>query len=147
MIGYRIVISTNIGWDGPGGPNNMGAGVALQCLRRYPRINYWYGARCYRSRARLGVIAFHDDLRLLFFPVKPLRTQAPHLSWDQKACPDLIARGLRQLRTFSGLIALSYVGAGNGGLDEALVSRLIQAELGKDAEPGRFVIVKWNGGV
>jgi hypothetical protein len=141
------VISTNIGWDGPGGPNNMGAGVALQCLRRYPRINYWYGRLCERDRDVLGVVGHSDHAGLLFLPVKPLRAAAPNLSWDQRACPDLIARGLRQLREWPGRIALSYVGAGNGGLDEALVSRLIQAELGKDADPGRFVIVKWDGGV
>lgn len=137
------MISTNIGWDDTDEQrNNMGAGIALQCAQKYPGIDYWYGRLCQLMQQEMPVIAHPYHERLLFLPVKPLAFE-PERSWDQEASPALIRRGLRQLRAFEGKIALSYIGAGNGKLSEALVAELIRLELGKDPRPERFTVVRW----
>lgn len=120
----------------------MGAGIALQCANLFPGIDFWYGGLCSQLEQNTPVVAHPQYARLLFLPVKPLDAARPAYSWAQKACPDLICRGLRQLRAYEGEIALSYVGAGNGRLSERLVADLIHEELGKDDDPSRFLLVE-----
>ena len=140
---HRIVISTNIGWDDRG--NNMGAGIALQAARRVRRdagnienpLEVWYGQQCERFRAHTPVMQ-HEQLRLIFFPVKPYRPEDAEQGWNQKACLRLIHRSAVQLRSFVGCdtvyparpIAMSYVGAGNGALEDAEVERVLDDVLG-----------------
>ena len=121
----------------------MGAGVALQCARRFEGIDYWYGRMCSELGANTPVLQ-HPEHPLAFFPVKGLlNPNNPERSWDQPASPSLVRRGLRQLLAIDGPIALSYVGAGNGQLDERLVRDLMYEELLRDPLPERFLIVEW----
>lgn len=123
----------------------MGAGVALQCERRYPGIDTWYGRMCAELGATTPLLEREEhDATLLFFPVKGLLDpEKPERSWNQHASPELIRRGLRQLLAVEGPIALSYPGAGNGKLSPRLVRDLLYEELRQDRDPERFLIVEW----
>lgn len=127
--GWKIVVSTNIGWTEPTSQpswrtglehqhsNNMGAGIAYEAMRRWPWLPEWLGGH-YRARHLLGAAqrpVEHDALRLIFLPVKPLLADDPAYSWDQPASLELIALQLGMLSHHQGKIALGYVGCGNGG--------------------------------
>lgn len=127
--GWKIVISTNIGWTetppawarsvGAGHwphHNNMGAGVALEAARRWPWLPEWLGSH-YRARHRVGLEqrpVEHDQLRLIFVPVKPLLPNDPAYSWNQNADLELIRRQLGMLSAHQGRLALGFIGCGNG---------------------------------
>lgn len=136
--GYRIVISTNIGYDPRTFRNNMGAGIAWQAARRYPELPEWYGRQCAEYGAATPVIE-HEDLRLIFFPVKPFRPEDPERGWAQDADLALIERGARGLVALAEdrrrPIAMSTVGAGpkgsGGGLDPDVVRVLLERELAR----------------
>lgn len=131
--GWKIVISTNIGWsetppawaasvDAGHYPhqNNMGAGIALQAAQRWPWLSEWLGSH-YRARHLAGLPQLpveHDQLRLIFVPVKPLMVEDPAYSWNQRADAKLIAQQLRYLDDHQGNIALGFVGCGNGTLPQ-----------------------------
>lgn len=135
--GSKVVVTTNIGWCSERGENNMGAGMALQAWRRWPELARWYGHFCRLTAPHTPVV--EDTLRrLIFLPVKPLIASSPAYSWDQTASPQLICRGLRQLRQHRGEIALSYPGCGNGGLapDD------IRPELQRYLREERFTLVE-----
>lgn len=129
--GWKIVISTNIGWGATlhvGGnqqrhANNMGAGIALQTMQRWPWLPEWLGSH-YRARHLQGAPQRpleHDALRLIFVPVKPLLESDPAYSWNQDASIPLIAAQLGMLSAHTGKIALGYIGCGNGGAKQAAV--------------------------
>ncbi len=142
--GHKIVITTNVGWEPGTLRNNMGAGMALQAALRWPWLPEWYGAYCrhammsprpgsIRHALRTAPVLEHDDLRLLFLPVKPLMSYAdPELSWNQRARLDVIQLGLNQLRKHHGTIALALPGCGNGGLSPLDVRPLVEASLDED---------------
>lgn len=159
--GWKIVISTNIGWtetppswasreDAGHYPhhNNMGAGIALEALRRWPWLSEWLGSH-YRARHRAGAIqrpVEHDQLRLIFVPVKPLKEHDPAYSWDQPASVELIALQLGMLAHHQGKIAIGLVGCGNGNAEPAhvlphlLKLHLVRAHLGR----GETILVDRN---
>jgi len=146
--GYRIVVSTNIGYCPKTFRNNMGAGIAWQAARRYPGLPDWYGRQCAERGAETPVLE-REDLRLVFFPVKPFRPEDPERGWAQNASLDLIADRARQLgviATAGAPIAMSTVGAGpkgsGGGLDPREVEELLQRELGESSE--RVVLVEYD---
>ncbi len=136
QMGCKIVISTNIGWtetppawaaSSEAGlyphHNNMGAGIAWQAARRWPWLSEWLGSH-YRARHSAGLPQLpveHDQLRLIFVPVKPLKVDDPAYSWNQEADVTLIAFQLRHLDAHQGDIALGFIGCGNGGLSQACV--------------------------
>ncbi len=125
--GRKIVVTTNIGYD-EDGYNNMGAGMALQAMKRYPLLPRWYGGVCRLLRERTPVVESASGL--VFLPVKPLRPENPALSWDQKADLSLIERGLRMLPyVVDGPVSLALPGAGNGGLDPDVVFELVKSVL------------------
>ena len=76
--GWHVVVTTNIGWD-RSGRNNMGAGMALQAALRWPGLPLWYGLECRKRGAETPVLV-RDDVRLVFFPVKPLLEANPELT-------------------------------------------------------------------
>jgi hypothetical protein len=134
--GYRIVVTTNLGWD-VGMTNNMGAGLALQTARRFPWLPTWYGAECYKmAENQQELVIPFNPLRLIFLPVKPLLIDAPHMSWNQMADLGLIKRGLENLRNgfaqkggavpIALPIALTLPGCGNGGLHRDQVLPLVE---------------------
>lgn len=140
--GFRVVITTNIGWHPLTYRNNMGAGMALQAEQRWRDLPHWYGRQCAAKGDELGVIE-HELRRLVFLPVKPLLDpKNPERSWNQRASLGLIGRGLDQMAWLvrSGPpVAMSFAGAGNGGLDEASVLELLQQRL-----PARVTVVRYR---
>lgn len=141
--GWKIVISTNIGWteERPAWAsvgrardlpvheshcqhvNNMGAGVALQAWQRWPELAGWLGSH-YRAVHRSGAVqrpVERPDLGLIFVAVKPLRVEDPAYSWNQMASPILIKEQLGMLEKHTGNIALGFVGCGNGALAQSAV--------------------------
>lgn len=122
----EIVIPTNVGWKADG-LNVMGAGLAKQAVKKYGRgIAEWYGAICRACGPNTPVVV-HEELPLVFFPVKPLNYDEPHLSWRSNADIPLIERSLDQLSKLRlGPFAIPMVGCGNGGLDESDVYPIIQ---------------------
>lgn len=133
-----IVIPTNIGWR-TNGKNVMGRGLAKDASLYYPHLPEWYGGKCYEHGSDTPVLRYGP---LLLFPVKPLNTSQPYLSWQQPASLDLIARSLFQLAEIpprdTGLVFVPLVGCGNGQLDPADVAPMIEAALGHD---DRFILV------
>lgn len=129
----EIVIPTNIGWKSDGS-NVMGAGLAKQAVKRYGReIAEWYGAICQACGPHTPVV-IHEEEPLIFFPVKPLNYDEPHLSWRSKADLALIERSVEQLASLRlGPFAIPMVGCGNGGLDESDVYPLIQRAFRRDS--------------
>lgn len=131
--GWKIVISTNIGWSNGEAwrgnsalgkrTNNMGAGIAHQAQQRWPWLPEWLGSHyhaVHRSGMRQRPVE-HDELRLIFVPVKPLLESDPAYSWNQKASPELIREQLGMLAQHKGNIALGFIGCGNGALEQAAV--------------------------
>lgn len=134
---WKIVVTTNIGWDPRTFENNMGAGVALQAAERFPELPEWYGRFCASTAPNTPVVE-REDLRLIFLPVKPLLDpHNPELSWNQPARLGLIDRSVRELAEIPGRIALAYPGCGNGGLPVEAVRPILQHYLPGD----RFLVV------
>ena len=121
----EVVIPTNVGWRADGS-NVMGAGVAKQAVKLYGReIAEWYGGICQAAGPNTPVVV-HPEHPLIFFPVKPLNYDEPHLSWRSKADIRLIERSINQLALLRlGPFAIPMVGCGNGGLDEKEVYPVI----------------------
>ncbi len=164
--GWKIVISTNIGWTdqpeswrevgyrgskervpvGRAAPlNNMGAGIAWQASWRWPWLPEWLGSH-YRARHLLGGLQMpveHDQLRLIFVAVKPLIESDPAYSWNQKASPELIKQQLGMLSRHQGNIALGFVGCGNGALEQAQVlPSLLRLEIARQHNGhGKTIVV------
>ncbi len=154
--GWKIVISTNIGWDGDdavawrapgarGNRNNMGAGIAWEAARRWPWLPEWLGSH-YRAIHRAGITQAPvelPELRLIFLAVKPLIESDPAYSWNQKADPALIAHQLGRLSGHQGDIALGFVGCGNGALkQEQVLPFLLKLEMVRThLGHGRTVVV------
>lgn len=132
--GWKIVITTNIGWAGEAGQwptkkyaNNMGAGIAWQAAQRWPWLPLWLGSH-YRACHRLGAVQApleHDQLRLIFLPVKPLLANDPAYSWNQPGNSQLIGYGLGRLSAHQGKIALGFPGCGNGGLNPSVITPML----------------------
>ncbi len=142
-VGFKIVITTNIGWD-RAGRNNMGAGVALEAWRRYPELANWYGNLCRRHAARTPVVEYEIPGKpgLLLFPVKPLTVADPEFSWNQRADLKLITRSAQQLAALARRqnytrIALAFPGCGNGSLEQGQVLPILRKHL----NGLRFVVV------
>ncbi len=114
----EIVIPTNIGWRSDGS-NVMGAGLAKQAVKLYGKeITEWYGEICQACGPGTPVVV-HPDHPLVFFPVKPLNYDEPHLSWRSDANLHLIERSAKQLAALRlGPFAIPMVGCGNGKLSE-----------------------------
>ena len=135
--GAHIVVSTNIGHGPhPHYRNNMGAGIALQAMRRFPWLPEWYGKQCAVMREGTPVLV-EPGARVVLFPVKPFNPRNPELGWAQDGNLDLIIDRLPQLKWLALAVpklALSLVGAGpagsGGGLDPQLVEHYIWEHLG-----------------
>lgn len=97
----------------------MGRGLAQQAAQRYPLLAHWYGRQCLK-RGKNTPVLYHQETRLLLFPVKKLNEEAPHLSWRSKASLRLITKSCEQLietaREIPTPVAIPLVGCGNGGL-------------------------------
>jgi hypothetical protein len=143
--GWKIVISTNIGWterrpawslgktyEEGVHVNNMGAGIAAQAAQRWPWLPQWLGSH-YRAVHQAGMVqrpVEHDRLGLIFVAVKPLLVSDPAYSWNQRASVVLIKEQLGMLAQHQGKIALGYVGCGNGAADQKdVLPHLLKLEL------------------
>ena len=148
--GFRVVVTTNIGWHPVTKANNMGAGMALQASLRYPSLPRWYGCRCAKLGDALGVIEDRKR-RLVFLPVKPLLTLAdPERSWMQKAQMPFVTHGVASLCRVvrkGSPIAMSFPGCGNGGLDELDVASMMAVVLAPELRRGLIVVVRKQGGL
>ncbi len=144
--GYKVVVTTNIGWGVPYGTrdrrvkNNMGAGLAWQAQKYFPELPVWYGETVralYSPSAPFVPPVEHPRYPLIFLPVKLMHPSGPHLSWAHEANLELIEAGLVRLAAHHGEIALTMPGCGNGGLHPSQVLPLLERHLQAD----RFVVV------
>lgn len=109
----------------------MGAGIAIEFKRRWPRMFEEYAARCADGRFGLGdVFVWTEEGHTIF----NLGTQ---IHWRKKAQIPALAKSLAktlELAAHAGLerIGLPRIGAGLGGLDWTRVKKVI-TEAGKDA--------------
>ena len=145
VMGRKVVITTNIGWDPKTLRNNMGAGIAWDAAQRWPELPQWYGRFCRATYPHTPVLE-HPYLRLIFFPVKPLLNRNnPEISWNQQASLPLIDHGMRQLVEHEGHIAMGLPGCGNGGLDQSAVAAVLSHWIrGARSERIRVVDRAWG---
>ena len=149
--GFHLVIPVNIGWTHKGA-NVMGRGLAKQAVDVYGHgVAEWLGKtqrEVYEVFKESGndpndpeTIALflfsHEKHPLIFFPTKPLNTDAPNLSWQDDADIDIIRGGLAKFSHFLSEMginkaAVPLLGAGNGGLDPGMIKELIEEVLGGD---------------
>jgi len=110
----------------------MGAGIAIEFRRRWPRMYEEYVARCADRRFGLGdVFVWQEDGATVY----NLGTQA---HWRKKAQLPALAQALRsmvRLATAGGIdrVGLPRIGAGLGGLDWVRVKRIL-AEVGAETQ-------------
>ena len=133
------VVPTNLGWKA-NGENVMGRGVAKQAAIRYPHLSSWYGWIC-EVMANSGTMQLYKYDNLLLFPVKPLNSTKPHLSWQQPADLALVTQSTKLLADWDigkgTSIVLPLVGCGNGGLPSQEVLSVLNYYLKDD----RFLLV------
>jgi len=128
---YWKVVPVNIGWK-RNRCNVMGRGVAAQAAKIYPDLPALLGFYMQRAGADFTVLrsGFHN---LFFFPVKPLVTEAPRLSWKQKASIDLVWKSTCELASLQlhhpVPILIPLVGCGNGQLRPEAVIPLLDSQL------------------
>lgn len=120
----------------------MGAGLARQAALRFPTVAGRYGAICSMYGALTPTVIMAEE-RLIMFPVKHLRVEAPHLSWQHGATLPLIGRSAEELAELEpsldgDIIAVPWVGCGNGGLKSDDVYPILWKHLRSD----RFVLCK-----
>jgi O-acetyl-ADP-ribose deacetylase (regulator of RNase III) len=108
----------------------MGAGIAIEFKRRWPRMFEEYTARCADGRFRLGdVFVWPEGEHTIF----NLGTQE---HWRKKAQIPALTKSLAkmlELAAHAGIerVGLPRIGAGLGGLDWTRVKKVI-GEAGKD---------------
>jgi O-acetyl-ADP-ribose deacetylase (regulator of RNase III) len=106
----------------------MGAGIAIEFKRRWPRMFEEYALRCADKRFGMGdVFVWSEGEHTIY----NLGTQA---HWRKKAQIPALARSLAKMLELAahagiGRVGLPRIGAGLGGLDWARVKRVI-AEAG-----------------
>jgi O-acetyl-ADP-ribose deacetylase (regulator of RNase III) len=109
----------------------MGAGIAIEFKRRWPRMFDEYVARCADGRFRLGdVFVWSEGEHTVF----NLGTQE---HWRKKAQIPALTKSLAkmlELAAHAGIerVGLPRIGAGLGGLDWTRVKKVI-AEAGKES--------------
>lgn len=140
FLNDAIVIPINIGWK-KDGHAVMGRGLARQAAVKFPRLTEECGDLCIRHRYELKptqlrlIGASGVGSWLILFPTKPLNEQRPHMSWQGKADPELITRGLKHLAAMrppkdpGGFIYVPLLGCGWGGLHRDVVWPLMQEHL------------------
>lgn len=110
----------------------MGAGIAIEFRKRWPRMYEEYAVRCADKRFQLGdVFVWSEEGATIY----NLGTQA---HWRKKAQIPALARALRTMTTLAtnaGIerIGLPRIGAGLGGLDWVRVKRVL-AEVGAETK-------------
>jgi O-acetyl-ADP-ribose deacetylase (regulator of RNase III) len=110
----------------------MGAGIAIEFARRWPRMQEEYVARCADGRFGLGdVFAWTEGEHTIY----NLGTQ---LHWKKKAQLPALTKALRtmlEMAPASGIerIGLPRIGAGLGGLDWTRVKRVL-GEVGAETK-------------
>ena len=148
FIRDAVVIPTSIGWK-KDGSNPMGKGLAREAARRFPILPITYGEFCMLQGEHTPVQMDRytgpaGGRWLVLFPTKALNKAMPHMSWQGKASPPLIERGLRQLSVFepptpNGKIYVPLLGCGWGGLHRDAVRELMDRYLTAEC----FVRVRW----
>jgi O-acetyl-ADP-ribose deacetylase (regulator of RNase III) len=107
----------------------MGAGLALEFKKRFPRLNADYEARCKRGDVSPGrpYLYEDDDIQVLNFPTKR--------HWQDNSRLEDIEEGLKYLAAHHAhmgifFLALPPLGCGLGGLNWTEVKSLIEKHLG-----------------
>ena len=115
----------------------MGAGLALEFKRRYPKMFTAYQLQCTRKELMAGELRlFKESNRwILNFPTK--------INWRQPSRLEYIEQGLVRLaRDYQSMgiesIALPPLGCGLGGLKQDDVLRLVRQYLGELPVPIEF---------
>jgi O-acetyl-ADP-ribose deacetylase (regulator of RNase III) len=115
----------------------MGAGIAIEFKRRFPRMFDEYAARCADGRFGLGDVFMWSEGDETVYN---LGTQE---HWRKKAQLPALAKSLRkmvELAENAGVerIGLPRIGAGLGGLDWMRVKRVLE-EVGKETKVSLIV--------
>jgi O-acetyl-ADP-ribose deacetylase (regulator of RNase III) len=122
----------------------MGAGVAVEFKRRWPRMFDEYAARCADGRFGLGdVFVWNEGEETVF----NLGTQA---HWKEKARIPALVKSLGrmvELAELAGIerVGLPRIGAGLGGLDWPRVKKVLQ-EVGGPAKVTLVVFAQFVRG-
>jgi len=127
----------------------MGAGIAIEFQRRWPRMYEEYVARCADGRFGLGDVFPWTEGDVTVYN---LGTQ---LHWRKKAQLPALAKALRKMVEMAPLagidrIGLPRIGAGLGGLDWMRVKRVL-GEVGAETKVTlqvfeQFIRVREAGG-
>lgn len=102
----------------------MGAGLALQCKRRYPRLFLKYRKLCQDQLLQIGklYLSKQNDFNILLFPTKKHFILPSEYSWVEEGLLNL-ARTYEQRGITS--LAMPLPGTGLGALDEDVVLDLV----------------------
>jgi O-acetyl-ADP-ribose deacetylase (regulator of RNase III) len=125
----------------------MGAGLAKEFKRRYPKMNETYVQKCKRDEIQVGHVWIWDEgipksvpypytdvppRYIVNFPTKEHWWNPSQLEWISAGLDDL--RSQVTLLSIESL-ALPALGCGHGGLDFQVVNALIEEKLGDLALP------------
>lgn len=88
----------------------MGAGIALQCKKLYPRESAYYFDQCKKKLVKPGE-PFEGLYSIIFFPTKNHWRNPSKISWIKKGLPKLLEF---DVRTY---VAVPPLGCGHGGLN------------------------------
>ena len=110
----------------------MGAGIAIEFKRRWPRMFDEYAARCADGRYSWGTSSSGPRAK------RPFTTWPNAARWRKKAQLPALAKALRRMVELAALagttrIGLPRIGAGLGGLDWMRVKRVL-VEVGAETE-------------
>ena len=148
-LGATVVIPTNAGYKitRKGFENVMGAGLAKDAAKEFPRLPLQYGALCQQEIP----CAWMPEYRLLLVPSKVLIKDQPWLSWKAPATVERVTESLRWLQELveqeqkylEKNVYVPLIGAGNGQLHDEIVRELMDKIL---IHPF-FVGVTWDIGL
>jgi O-acetyl-ADP-ribose deacetylase (regulator of RNase III) len=107
----------------------MGAGVALEFKKRYPKMFEYYRRACARKEIKPGKLQVWtslDGTRVINFPTKR--------DWKDFSRYEDITKGLKTLREYlesedNITVAMPALGCKNGGLNWTVVKGMIEKEL------------------
>lgn len=105
----------------------MGAGIALEFKKRFPQNFDTYKGVCNKNALSIGdILIFKEGKTIINFPTKA--------HWRDNSEYSYIQSGLKTLKTKLieleiGSVAIPALGCGLGGLDWAIVKKMIVDEL------------------
>jgi len=136
--GEVIVIPTN-GFVKNDGEAVMGAGLALQCKRIYPKMPAMLGQMLIKHGNNVFLFTHAIPKGSFYtFPVKHNWWEKADVKLIEKSCDQLVEE---YLHSVVGPVYLPMVGCGNGQLSWGVVEKILDAKL----DPTAFKVVDLKG--